>query len=422
MLSRNYIGVQAMADAGNVAVTNSGTIEARKDPALGASTANQGISASGTIVTVTNTASGRVTANSDTGIAAETANGSITVTNAGQVKGASGIVATATIGSVAITNTGSITGIGGAGVSLQGTTNRLESSGDIRSGGAIAVQTGNGDSTIVVKGLVAAGSNSGTAIAMGSGKNRLVLADTATLVGKVTNASRDNTLELTGSASGKLSLDAMSPTGVYQGFGNITKSGSGIWSLSGSSPGLSGSVAVDGGSLIVDGSLASASSLIVANGAVIGGSGVVPSMIVNGTLAPGNSPGTMTVAGNLTLGSSSTYVAEIEGAVSDRVNVTGSASLGGTLRLVPLGGSYSFTSPYKLLSAAGGTSGRFATARHIRQFRRRRRHSHRLYWQRRAPDLEREGSEPDRPVTGRQRLEQQPRSCLGTRSRDAQQR
>jgi len=361
VLSRNYIGVQAMADAGNVTVTNSGVIEAQRDTNLGASAANQGISASGTNVTVTNTASGRVTASADTGILAETANGTIAVTNAGQVTGTAGIAATATIGSVSVSNTGTITGTSGVGVSLNGTTNRLENSGTIRSTGAAAVQTGNGDSTVVVSGLISAGSAGGTAIAMGSGTNRLVLADTATLVGKVTNASNNNTLELTGSASGQMALDSLSAAGVYQGFSNLTKSGLGTWILAGTSPSLLGAVAVEAGSLVVNGSLASATGVTVAAGALIGGSGVVPSLIVNGTLAPGNSPGTLTVAGNLTLGSMSTYVAEIQGAIADRVNVTGTASLAGTLRLVALGGTYLFNSPYTLLSAAGGASGTFGT-------------------------------------------------------------
>lgn len=361
VLARNYIGVQAMADAGNVTVTNSGVIEAQRDTTLGAATTFQGISASGTNVTVTNTATGRVTAAADTGILAETANGTITVTNAGQVTGTAGIAATATIGSVSVSNTGTIVGTSGVGVSLNGTTNRLENAGVIRSSGAVALQTGNGDSTVVTSGQISAGSASGTAIAMGSGNNRLVLADTATLVGNVTNTSRNNTLELAGSASGGLALDSVATAGVYQGFAHLTKSGSGTWSLSGTSPSLSGAVMVEAGSLVVNGSLASASRMTVAAGASIGGSGIVPSLIVNGTLAPGNSPGTLTVAGNLTLGAGSTYMAEIQGAVADRVNVTGSAALAGTLRLVALGGSYQFNNPYTLLSAAGGAAGTFGT-------------------------------------------------------------
>ncbi len=111
---------------------------------------------------------------------------------------------------------------------------------------------------------------------------------------------------------------------------------------------------------MVNGSLEN-SIVTVGVGGTLGGSGKVGALTVNGTLSPGNSPGTLTVAGNLTLGAGSTYVAEVQGAVADRVNVGGTASLAGTLRLVPLGGAYSFNSPYTLLSAAGGRSGTFGT-------------------------------------------------------------
>ncbi|MGO4675930.1 autotransporter domain-containing protein [Bosea sp. 2YAB26] len=123
-----------------------------------------------------------------------------------------------------------------------------------------------------------------------------------------------------------------------------------------------GTTTVNGGSLIVNGSLAASSGLTVAAGARLGGSGQLPSTVVNGTLAPGNSPGTLTVNGTLTMGAGSVYEAEIQGAVADRVNVTGTASLAGTLRLVALGGPYSFTTRYTLLSAQGGLGGtRFGT-------------------------------------------------------------
>lgn len=135
---------------------------------------------------------------------------------------------------------------------------------------------------------------------------------------------------------------------------------SGTTTLTGTNA-YTGATIVTGGTLVVNGAITASSSLTVAAGSTIGGSGQLPSLIVNGTLAPGNSPGTLTVNGNLTLGAGSTYVAEVQGAVADRLVVTGAAALAGTLRLVPLGGTYVFATPYTLLSAAGGASGAFAT-------------------------------------------------------------
>lgn len=135
---------------------------------------------------------------------------------------------------------------------------------------------------------------------------------------------------------------------------------SGVTTLTGTNA-YTGPTAVNGGTLVVNGSITGSSAVTVAAGATIGGSGQLPSLTVAGTLAPGNSPGTLTVNGNLTLSAGAVYLAEVQGAVSDRVVVTGTAALAGTLRLAPLGGVYSFATPYTLLTAAGGASGAFAT-------------------------------------------------------------
>ncbi|TCR68219.1 autotransporter-associated beta strand repeat-containing protein [Bosea sp. BK604] len=161
--------------------------------------------------------------------------------------------------------------------------------------------------------------------------------------------------------AGRLTLaNAASTTfsGTIAGSGGLTLA-AGMQTLSGVST-YTGATAVNGGTLVVNGSILSSSGVTVAAGATIGGSGRLPSMTVNGTLSPGNSPGTLTVNGNLVVGAGSLYLAEVQGAVSDRINVTGTAALAGTLRLVPLGGAYLFSAPYTLLSAAGGRTGSFS--------------------------------------------------------------
>ncbi|CAN7620933.1 autotransporter-associated beta strand repeat-containing protein [Bosea sp. LjRoot9] len=161
--------------------------------------------------------------------------------------------------------------------------------------------------------------------------------------------------------AGRLTLANAASTlfsGTIAGSGGLTLA-AGTQTLSGVSS-YTGATAVTGGTLIVNGSILASSGVTVAAGASIGGSGQLPSLTVNGTVSPGNSPGTLTANGNLVLGAGSTYLAEIQGAVSDRINVTGTASLAGTLRLVPLGGAFVFSAPYTLLSAAGGRTGSFS--------------------------------------------------------------
>ncbi|MHA7775783.1 autotransporter-associated beta strand repeat-containing protein [Roseibium sp. M-1] len=145
--------------------------------------------------------------------------------------------------------------------------------------------------------------------------------------------------------------------GVISGGGSLAKTGSGQLILSGTST-YTGQTFVDGGLLSVNGDLSSSSLLTVRTGGTLGGSGVLPSIVVNGgTLAPGNSIGTVTVSGNLTFGAGSTYLVEVSSSGADRTNVTGVADLtGATVALSYEAGSYIERS-YTIVSADGGLGG-----------------------------------------------------------------
>jgi autotransporter-associated beta strand protein len=88
-----------------------------------------------------------------------------------------------------------------------------------------------------------------------------------------------------------------SVSNTITGAGSLTKNGSGVMTLSGNNT-YSGASTVEAGQLIVDGSISS--SATVRSGARIGGSGRVGGLILESgsTLTPGNSPGTLAVAGN----------------------------------------------------------------------------------------------------------------------------
>ncbi|NKB83828.1 hypothetical protein HED51_12135 [Ochrobactrum grignonense] len=123
--------------------------------------------------------------------------------------------------------------------------------------------------------------------------------------------------------------DAFEFSGSISGTGGLQQKGEGAVVLTGDSS-YTGATDVLSGRLAVNGSIASSVLTTVYEGAELGGTGTVGQTFINGgTLAPGNSIGTLNVAGDLRLTASSLYEVEVSPSGSDRVNVTGQADLGG---------------------------------------------------------------------------------------------
>ena len=151
--------------------------------------------------------------------------------------------------------------------------------------------------------------------------------------------------------------------------GGFNKSGGGELDVQ-SNMSVSGTASVDQGLLSVNGNLL-ANNVAVNPGATLGGNGTISSSVnVQGDLSPGNSPGTLTIAGNLVLNSASATNIEIASLTNfDRLIVGGTATLGGTLDVIPYGGNpLAYGQQFNILQA-GSITGNFATITALETFR-----------------------------------------------------
>jgi autotransporter-associated beta strand protein len=146
--------------------------------------------------------------------------------------------------------------------------------------------------------------------------------------------------------------------GAISGAGEVFQIGSGKTVLTGTST-YTGPTFVDNGTLSVNGSITS--SVFVNAGGTLGGNGSVgpTTIFAGGALSPGNSVGTITVNGNLAFNTGALYLVEVFGNTADRTNVTGTATLAGTVAASFTGGN--LANSYTILSAAGGRTGTFGS-------------------------------------------------------------
>ena len=140
----------------------------------------------------------------------------------------------------------------------------------------------------------------------------------------------------------------------------VTKIGSGTLTLTGGSSSYTGTLTVSGGKIQVASGAVVGGTVSVASGGTLGGYGTVGSVTNSGTVSPGGSIGTLTIAGNYTQSATGDLLAEVSPTISDLLNVTGTASLDGTLTVAPQQGYYTSGQSWTILTAAGGVTGSFA--------------------------------------------------------------
>jgi outer membrane autotransporter protein len=269
--------------------------------------------------------------------------GNVTLAGVNTYAGGTTISAGTLTGTVDSFGTGAIAVAGGAFLGLAQDTDATFAKTVSGAGSVIKTGTGNltlGNNNTYAGGTtISAGTLSGSAASFGTGGINVDSVANLMLV-QATDASLAN---------------------VISGAGTISKSGTGNLTLTGDSSGFSGTTYVTEGTLSVNGTLGDSSSTVSVIGGTLGGSGTIGGSvtITGGTLAPGNSPGTLTINGDLTLASASTLNYElgeagaIGGDYNDHTIVHGNLTLDGTLNVSQSAGGTYGAGVYRLISYDG---------------------------------------------------------------------
>ncbi|QQO34035.1 autotransporter domain-containing protein [Bradyrhizobium diazoefficiens] len=275
---------------------------------------------------------------------------SSTITNSGRITGADGVEGIIVFGnSNTITNSGTITvGAGGIGIdaSAFSTTNQIVNTGTITVGvnGTGIVVSGGG--SVFNSGTINASEFGAVAIDFcGCGSNTLTVGPGSVINGQVL-ASGTDTFQLGGVGKDTFNLDLIGTGLQYDGFSTFNKIDSSTWTVTGTG---NQDWNVLGGTLLLAGTING--NVSVAAGGTFGGVGTVGSSIsVNGgALAPGSPTGTLSVSGDLSFTSTSSYVVQVSGTSNGIAVVVGTATPGGaTVVVVPTG---SIAKHYTILTA-----------------------------------------------------------------------
>lgn len=165
-------------------------------------------------------------------------------------------------------------------------------------------------------------------------------------------ANSDGSISL-GTSTLSLAQTSASFRGAITGTGGLTKTGTTTATFSGTHS-YSGTTSVNAGTFVMNGT--STQSTFELNGGDLKGTGSLLNVTnISGNVAPGNSIGTLNITGNYTQQANGNLTIELTPTQSDKLAITGAASLNGSLTVQPAAGVYPLGTTYTILTASSVT-------------------------------------------------------------------
>ena len=357
----------AFSPNSTVSVSTGGTLDLNNySQTVGGLTGSGAVTLGSGTLTVGNTAANTFSGSiSGTGGLTKTGSGSLTLSGDNSYTGAT-TIQQGTLSLTGSTASSSMAVSSGAVLDFSPSRN-LSYTGAISGDGAVT-KTGGNTLTLTGNNSYTGGTtiSSGT-VSISSDANLGASTGALALVGgtlEITAAvSTSRPITVTGGGSIDNTGNAVTLSGNLLGSGNLTLAGSGTDTLDATFNGSSytGTLTRSGGVLHLVSGGTLGGTLAIDNGATLNGVGTVSNLNINGSVAPGNSPGTLTVTGNYVQGANGVYVCDVTPTANDLIAVTGSATLGGTLSIAPEYTYYNSGTVWNVLTAAGGVSGTYAT-------------------------------------------------------------
>jgi|GEM_PF-1732526 autotransporter-associated beta strand protein len=217
------------------------------------------------------------------------------------------------------------------------------------------------------------GNMSGTGSVEISGKGPITFSGTNSYTGGTTVDKGSTLIGTTSSVQGSILNNGAlqfnqntngTYTGSISGTGGVELSGFGQTTFSGKNTYTGGTTVDNNSTLIISSTGSIVGNINVNNNGTLMGSGTYGTTTINGggTIYPGTVGAPMTINGNFTQNTGSTFSAELNPTGSDKIIVNGAAhvSTGTTLNLSLDAGTYNVGNKYELLTASGGLTGTYA--------------------------------------------------------------